>query len=258
MSTSWLSSQFSPYAPGFWLIVSFLSTTLLVSMQSYIPARWRGLVWFAHWLIIPYLGLLMGGLSPRLLGLAGHDWLAGLGLGLGLIFAVVILLTLARAITDIDAPAANDLTDATGQNVIEGQRVTGEALPRDDLRLGDLRLGWHTISSTLLWCGIEQFHWVFLRGSIWEMLQTLPNPPELVGYWAIWCAAGIIFVELLLLRPGFYALMIQVVALVTTSILFFYTLNFWLCWVMHVAVQLLTAPPAILPLAPLRLSFTRR
>ena len=80
------------------------------------------------------------------------------------------------------------------------------------------------------------------------MLQMLPNPPELVGYWAIWCAAGIILIELLLFRPGFFPLLIQLVALMTTSILFFYTRNFWLCWAMHVTVQLMTAPPAMLPL----------
>ncbi len=235
MSSSWLSSQFSPYAPGFWLLVGILATALLGSIKEYISPRWRGLIWFAHWLLIPYLGLLMGGLSPRLLGLAALDWLEGLGLGLGLIFAVVILLTLSRALTDLGAPTTSPAEAADGS-----------------------RLGWHTLSSTLLWCGIEQFHWVFLRGGIWEMLQTLPNPPELVGYWAIWCAAGVIVIELLLFRPGFFPLLIQLVALMTTSILFFYTRNFWLCWVLHVAVQLLTAPPAILPLAPLRLSYTRR
>jgi hypothetical protein len=236
--TGWISAQLSPYAPGFWLLVGILSTALYTSIHLYIPARWRGLIWFALWLLIPYLGLLVGGLSPRLLGLAGHDWIAGLGLGLGLIFAVVILLTLARAVTDLGVPTAVTTSVATAAAVE--------------------RLGWHTISSTLLWCGIEQFHWVFLRGAIWEMLQTLPNPPELVGYWAIWCAAVVILIELLMLRPTFFALLIQLVALITTSILFFYTRNFWLCWVMHVAVQLLTAPPALLPLAPLRLAYRRQ
>lgn len=235
MATSWISTQFSPDAPGFWLIVGILGTTLLISSQPYIPWRWRAPVWFAHWLLIPYLGLLVGGLSPRLLGLAGHDWLAGLGLGLGLIFAVVILLTIGRAITDLGLPTENEADKAEPAH-----------------------LGWHTISNTLLWSGIEQFHWVFLRGGIWETLQTLPNPPELAGYWAIWCAAGVVLIELLLLRPRFYSLLIQLVSLTTTSILFFYTRNFWLCWVMHAAVQLLTTPPALLPIAPLRMLYVRR
>lgn len=243
--SSWLSNQFSPFAPGFWLLIGILATILLTTIKKYIPSRWRGLIWFAHWLIIPYLGLLMGGLSPRLLGLAGHDWLAGLGLGAGLIFAVVILLTLARAITDLGVPVAQPTPQT-------------EQISVGTPALHTQRLGWHTISSTLLWCGIEQFHWVFLRGATWEMLQTLPNPPELVGYWAIWCATAIIIIELLLLRPAFYPLLIQLVAVITTSILFFYTLNFWLCWVLHVAVQLLTAPPTLLPLAPLRLADTHR
>ena len=115
------------------------------------------------------------------------------------------------------------------------------------------RLGWHTLSSTLLWTGIEQFHWCVLRGALWEMILTLATPPELPNYWAVWVAAGIILLELLLLRPGFYPLIIQLVALTTTSILFFYTRNFWLCWVLHACVQLFTAPPSLLPLAPVRL-----
>src|SRR5687767_6471759 len=139
MPISWFGDQLSPYAPGFWLLVSILSTSLLASIQETLPVRWRGPTWFALWLLIPYLGLLLGGLSPRLLGLAQHDWLAGLGLGLGLIFAVVILLTLARALTDLDAPASSSAESSEGR-----------------------RLGWHTVSSTLLWCGIEQFHWVFI------------------------------------------------------------------------------------------------
>ena len=253
MSINWLSSQLNPYSPGFWLLLSLLGTALLILVQGYIPARWRGSGWFAQWLLIPYLGLLMGGLSPRLLGLAGLDWLAGLGLGLGLIFAVVILLTLARAITDLGAPVS--LEDDTEYDTGHSLEHSPDTSPPNNL---GARLGWHTISSTLLWCGIEQFHWVFLRGGIWEMLQTLPNPPELVGYWAIWCAAAVILLELLLLRPGFFPFLIQLVALTTTSILFFYTRNFWLCWVLHAAVQLLTAPPALLPLAPLRPGYTRR
>lgn len=254
MSTSWLSAQLSPYAPGFWLIVGILATALLITGQAYIRPRWRAYVWFAHWLLIPYLGLLMGGLSPRLLGLASHDWLAGLGLGLGLIFTVVILLTLSRAVTDLDAPLSDN------KNATAPARQSWHSLALHSLGLRNLglqSLGWHTISSTLLWCGIEQFHWVFLRGGIWEAIQTLPNPPELPGYWAIWCAAGVILIELLLLRPGFFPLLIQLVALMTTSILFFYTRNFWLCWVLHAAVQLLTVPPALLPLAPLRLVASR-
>ncbi len=229
MNATWLAGQFSLDAPGLWLVVSLLLTILLVSLRPNIPPKWRSTIWAAHWLLVPYLGLLAGGVSPRLIGLAGHDWLAGLGLGLGLIFVVVVLLVLVRAVVDLDPGAANTQ-----------------------------RLGWHTLSSTLLWTGIEQFHWCFLRGVLWEMALALPAPPDLPGYWAIWCAAGIIFLELLLLRPGFHPLIIQVVALTTTSILFFYTRNFWLCWVLHATVQLIVAPPMLLPLAPMQLADQQR
>jgi hypothetical protein len=228
MIATWLTGQLNLYAPGVWFIVSLLLTALLLSLRPYLPQAWHSPIWAAHWLLVPYMGLMAGGLSPRLLGMAGHDWLAGLSLGLGLMFAVVVLLVLVRAVVDLD-PAQ------------PGTRT----LPR---------LGWHTLSSTLLWTGIEQFHWCFLRGALWEMVLALPTPPELPNYWAIWMAAGIILLELLLLRPGFYPLIIQLVSLTTTSILFFYTRNFWLCWMLHASVHLLTAPPMLLPLAPLRLA----
>jgi hypothetical protein len=233
MNTTWLAGQLSLDAPGLWFTVSLLLTALLLSLRPYIPPKRRSAIWAAHWLLVPYLGLLAGGVSPRLIGLTGHDWLASLGLGLGLIFVVVVLLILVRAVVDLD-PDAGPSTR------------------------GVRRLGRHTLRSTLLWTGIEQFHWCFLRGVLWEMILALPSPPDLPGYWAIWSAAAIILAELLLLRPGFYPFVIQIVALITTSILFFYTRNFWLCWALHAGVQLIAAPPRLLPFAPMHPAGPRR
>jgi hypothetical protein len=232
MSATWLGTQFSPFAPGLWLAVGLLLTLLLRALLPWLPPASRGLLWAAHWLLVPYAGLLVGGLSPRLLGLTAHDWAVGLGLGLGIILAVVTLLALVRALADWDLPDQA----ATAQ----GDHAAAPA-------------AWGRVLATVGWCGLEQFHWVFLRGAVWEMLLSLPAPLDLPGYWAIWVAAAWIVAEALLWRPAWLPLLVQMVALTTTSILFFYTHNFWLCWALHAAVHLTVMPTAWLPLSPLRL-----
>lgn len=224
MTFTWLGSQLSPQAPGFWLLLSFLSTALLISLRAYLPvARYR-LLWIAHWLLIPYLGLLLGGLSPRLLGLTGIDWPASLGLGLGLMFAVFVLLVLVRATVDLSDPAHPAVGSVAASSA--GRRA---------------------LSDALLMGGVTEFHWVFLRGALWEIFLSLPEPLALPGYWAMWGAALIASGEILATRPGFVPWLLQTTTLLVTSILFFYTRNFWLCWVMHTAIQLLGSPGTPLP-----------
>lgn len=232
MSATWLGTQFSPFAPGLWLVVGLLLTLLLRVWLLWLPSASRGPLWAAHWLLVPYAGLLVGGLSPRLLGLTAHDWVAGLGLGLGIILAVVALLALARALVDWE--------------------MSDQAAPTQDDH-DRAPTAWTRILATVGWSGLEQFHWVFLRGAVWEMLLALPTPPDLPGYWAIWVAAALIGAEALLWRPAWLPLLVQAVTLTTTSILFFYTHNFWLCWALHAAVHLTVMPVAWLPLSPLRL-----
>lgn len=224
----WLVAQLTPLAPGFWLLIGLLTTALLLSSQAMIAPVWRTRLWAILWLMTPYLGLLSGGLSPRLIGLSGIDWTVSLGLGLGIVFAVILLLTLVRTLLVMG----------------EAQSTTG-AHAR------------HNLGNTILWSGLTQFHWSFLRGAVWESLLTLPNPPELPGYWAVWIAAGLVVAQLLWARPGFAVLLVQLAILTTTSILFFYTHNFWLCWVLHVAVQLIAAPSLAPLLTPGRAGVAR-
>ena len=61
---SWLIDQLSPFAPGFWLLVSFLTGALLYIFRRRFSYFWRPYLWGAHRLLIPYLGLLIGALSP--------------------------------------------------------------------------------------------------------------------------------------------------------------------------------------------------
>lgn len=242
----WFTSQLTPQSPGLWLLFSLLLSALLLSMRMWMPPRFWSRAWFAHWLLVPYLGLLLGGLSPRLLGLAAIDWLASMGLGVGLTFGVIVLLVTVRAFVDLDP---------TGNLQAHLERPRRRRFAALTAGVGT---GRHIMTSTVLWGGITQFHWVFLRGAIWEMLLTLPQAPSLPGYWAIWAAFFIGLLELLLMRTAFIPLLIQIITLITTGILYFYTRNFWLCWMLHVAIQFIVTPPAWLPPAPHRLTPQRR
>jgi len=83
-------------------------------------------------------------------------------------------------------------------------------------------------------------HWVFLRGAVWELLLALPSPPESPGYWAVWLASLLALPELVIQHRHTSQRIIAGVLLVTTAILFFYTRNFFLCWLLHASVRLLT------------------
>lgn len=225
MTFAWLGLQFSPQAPGFWLLISLLITALLISARPYLPVRQYRLLWIGHWLLIPYLGMLLGSLSPRLLGLAGIDWLASLSLGLALFFAVAVLLVLVRATVDLSgdpaAPAA--ATTATAHS------------------------GWRAVGNALVAGGATEFHWAFLRGALWEIFLSRPEALALPGYWAVWAAALIAAAEVQAMRPRFIPWLLQMATLLVTSILFFYTRNFWLCWLTHTTVQLIGSPSTPLP-----------
>lgn len=230
MTTAWLVDQLTPQAPGFWLLVGALITALLLSVEQMASRRWRTLLWFAAWVLIPYLGLLLGGLSPRLMGLSDIDWPVSLSLGLGIFFGVVLVLLFVRATLTLGDPRS--ATDAGAQNL--------------------------DLGAVLLWSGITQFHWSFLRGGLWETLLTMPDGPTLPGYWAVWLAAALVVGQLLWSKPTPQALLLQLAILATTSILFFYTRNFWLCWALHSAIQLAVAPSLVIVHLPGRAAHPAR
>ncbi|MBX3052097.1 MAG: hypothetical protein KF753_11515 [Caldilineaceae bacterium] len=203
LSFDWFFSQLHPLHPGFWLLLSFLISGLSLAGTRLIPRRFARPLRLGRWFFVPYLGLIIGGLSPRLMGLTDIDWVASLGLGVGLIFAIWLLLLLVRASL---------------------HREESVGVPQPSAR---------PLLAEFVWAGAQEFHWVFLRGALWEMLLALPAPPELPGYWAIWLASA-------LALPGIFVQYRQTsrriaagLLLCTTAILFFYTRNFFLCWLLH-------------------------
>lgn len=221
MFFDWFLTQLHWQRPGFWLLLSFASSAVLLLASWHLPVERRYLLRLARWFLIPYAGLIAGGLSPRLMGFIDLDWVAGLSLGVALIFTLWVLLLLIRATVHAD--------DTSGQG--QGLRSTA-------------------ISEQILWAGAQEFHWAFLRAASWELLLAYPTPVERPAYWAMWIAS-------LLALPGVFVQynhtsqrLIASVVLITTAILFFYTRNFWLCWLLHATSHLLLGQrwtPAKLP-----------
>jgi hypothetical protein len=192
---------------------------LLFAVRPYLSVAWRLNLILLYWLLIPYLGLILGGLSPRLMGFTDIDWQASLSLGAGLIVGILATLAAVR------------LT-STGDNA-------AERTPEDTM----IRPRRHLIE--FFKNGAEEFHWCFLRGACWELLLALPTPPEFPGYVAIWVAGALALGERLLTQVTGRLWLPKLILLLATTVLFFYTRNFWLCWLLHALAWLVLAPTSL-------------
>ncbi len=208
-----LLRQLSLQAPAIWLLLSVSASTLLLLLKQQVAADWRNRLAIGIWVGIPYLGLLFGGLSPRLMGVSAIDWLASLGLGLGLLFVMLLLLMLVRATTTL---AGSDVSSTRTTLAIYLQQAIQH--------------------------GAEEFQWCFYRGAIWEFLQMLPNPPALSAYWAVWLAALLAAPGALIWPAHAGQRLLSLSVLIATTVLFFYTRNFWLCWLLHAAAWFIVNP----------------
>ncbi|MEZ4676546.1 MAG: hypothetical protein R2932_20170 [Caldilineaceae bacterium] len=94
----------------------------------------------------------------------------------------------------------------------------------------------------IVYAGAEEFHWCFLRGALWEILQGAILQSDQAGYWAIWLAALMALPGILRFQTTLLTRLIKVILLLLTTILFVYTQNFWLCWLLHGLVILLLMP----------------
>jgi hypothetical protein len=218
MSTTWLLSQLHWQRPGFWLLVSFGLSALLLVINWRLPAERRQGRRLARWFFVPYLGMVAGGISPRLMGLTDIDWVAGLGMGVALIFTIWVLLILMRATLHVEE---------------ESVSVTASTL----------------FSSAILWqvvtAGAQEFHWTFLRAAVREIIDSYPVVLQSADYWMLWVASLIALPGIIVQYRRNSQRLIAGVVLLTTAVLYLYTRNFWLCWLLHATVQLLLGQHAL-------------
>ena len=206
------------HAPGFWLVIALLGGVAVAAALPFVPAGWRTFLVAGIWIGLPYLALIAGGVSPRLMGLLYVDWITSLRLGVGLALALIAVAALAR------------LSLRRGGASPSEAGVTGA--PR-----------WTAPLVTVILNGAEEFFWCFLRGAVLEMMLALQVSVQLPLYWSIWIAAALALPLSMAYRASGYARLVVLAVLVMTSILFFYTRNFWLCWAVHAAVWLLLDAP---------------
>jgi hypothetical protein len=184
------------------------------------------LLWLTRllWLILPgYAALLLGLLSPRVMGLSQIE--LGWGLGRGLIFAVGALAVLLAA-------------------GLSYRRAHAVPAPYQTLS--------HGIALTTLLvmeAGALQWQWAFYRSAMIDLLAGAAAPTPI--YWGTWLAAGLLGVQGALnawlwhdLRtPGLAERRVLRAALLgATSVLYLLSRNFWLDWALHGAAIAVLEP----------------
>ncbi len=230
MTAAWISSQLSLEAPGFWLVLSALTLPFVYLLGRRLPNRARPWLAAGRWVLIPYAGLLAGGLSPSFLGLSKINWATTLSLGAAILVSVLLVAAIVRLAGRLSADDPFRPASAAG----------GEAAQSTQ---------WATLMLTVLWIGAEQFHWSFVRGAVWELLFTLPSgEAALPAYRAMWLATLLTLPEIWLQPTNFPRHLLKSAMLIVTAVAFFYTRNFWLCWAIHAGAWLIIAglPPVSL------------
>lgn len=197
------------HASGFWLAMALILGVAALGAKSYLPSAAQPFLMPAYWVLTPYLALIAGGASPRLMGLSAIDWALSLRIGVGLALGVLAFALLARA--------ASSRTD--------------EFSEKEDTRPAPQH--WPEILASVGLCGAEEFFWSFLRGTIAELFVTLSVTLDASGYWAVWLAALLAAPIAARTQPTTMHRLVKLTILAMTSVLFFYTYNFWLCWALH-------------------------
>ena len=181
------------------------------------------LVWMI-WLIGPgYAALLLGLLSPRLMGLSQID--LGTGLGFGALFAALSLgVLLAAGLTYRRTRHTGSPYSSLGQAVGASVRLVLEA-------------------------GSLQWHWAFYRSAIIAAAAGMGLSSPV--YWGAWLAVGWICLEGALspflwrdLRtPGLAEIrMLRGVLLFATTVVYLLSRNFWLTWALHALTTVILEP----------------
>lgn len=253
-----------PTNPATWLLASFLVLVVATNFAWLVgrrhaaePTYRRGPLAAAGWLclslftlLVPFLALRQGVVSPYALGLAEIDWPATLSNGMvlaGLIVGGLLFGWLVYRRARLEEHGAGLAPDGEPAS-------PGLSLPP---ALARLLAGLRAPVDAAL----QQWHWAFYRAAAiaWLMLPLgLPGAPMADQvlrawqrdplYWGAWLGIAVAglewaldpFARAQLRRSGEREVALRRAALaVATTGLFVLTRNFWLCLAVHVAVETL-------------------
>ncbi|MEW5959418.1 MAG: hypothetical protein AB1801_16975 [Chloroflexota bacterium] len=207
------------------LLLPMGSVWLKDSSRQRVKERWSGsAVQFFYFAGLPYLALVSGILTPKLLGLKGLEYFAMIDAG-GPLLAVPPALISMLAGWLIDAPT----TILAGIMVSAGWGGLWYTLIRAGVKpAGDFRMAGLDIIYLSL-------HWAFYRAIFWQITDDL--------YLGVILGAGLVILEWVLLAwvqkswPACQKSILSRSALVIlTGVVFFYSPNLWLLWPVHLAL----------------------
>jgi hypothetical protein len=208
--------------PGFWLVIALLAAVVLLVARYAVGEPWRS--WRAplYWLLLPYFAVLSGAVSPRLMGVYWIDWRTTFQVGAGLLLAIGLLAAVAWL----------------------------SAVPRAE-QAAPVR--WSQRLTLVAAAGAEEWFWCFLRAALWEMALGLPQFTTAPLYWSAWGAALLAAPLAMALQPSAPLRLLKLAVLAVTTVVFLFTRNFWLCWLVHATLVTLFVP-AILRASSLRIA----
>ena len=198
----------SPLGVGLWLTISFILAGVAAFVTRMVAPNLEQPVRIARWILVPYIGLLLGVLSPRLMGLGSPDWISVLTVGVVAVSGLFVLLALIRIWLESDIESAGALAylgQSSGPSLIES-------------------------------CA-QEFHWCFLRGGVLDLLYSLTIPSLSPQYWAVWIGGAISLPGVFIQSSAQSDRFLTVLILLTTSSLFLFTQSFWLCCLLHLGIR---------------------
>ena len=164
MDIAWILEQLSaaPTRAGLWLASSILLAGFTSGLARLFAPGLERTVRVVRWVSLPYLGLVVGDLSPRSMGVSYLDWSLGLRVGLVVLAGMLALLVIVRI-------------------WLHSER----GLPPVERSAGPFSLMMWIESSA------QEFHWCFLRGASLDLLISFPAPDQVVQYWSTWLGAAL-------------------------------------------------------------------
>ena len=199
----------------FWVGIEVALLAAWVGARRFATGRRERLLRLLRLILIPYIALISGGVSPYWMGLSGINWQIALSLGSILIASSLLLWLFVRSIL---------LTADSTEGDLPGHRP--------EASLGERAF-------VFFEGGAREFNWCFWRAIVTELFHSFASGVTLPVYWGGVVSILCLLPEIWLSESNTIQRLISVVVLIVTSVLFFYTRNFWLCWVANVLLHLI-------------------